>query len=81
MGLTTTPLPEDFLIDVMKYKTKQGMSQEESVAVAIRFCEKLKRSMHPMNKIMDIESVKLVLLALKSKGVTPDKITGVHMKI
>ncbi|KPK23608.1 MAG: hypothetical protein AMJ70_03125 [Dehalococcoidia bacterium SG8_51_3] len=35
LGLTTTPLPEDFLIDVMKYKTKQGMSQEESVAVAI----------------------------------------------
>ena len=29
----------------------------------------------------DIESVKLILLALKSKGVTPDKITRVHMKI
>jgi len=81
LGLTTTPLPKDFLIDVMKYQTKQGMSQEESVAVAIRFCERLKRFMHPMNKIMDIESVKLVLLALKSKGVTPNKITGVHLKI
>jgi len=80
-GLSATPLPDDFLIEVMRYEMEQGLSQSESAKVAIRFCEKLKRFMHPVNDIMDIESVKLVLLAQKSKGIAPVKIKKASIKI
>jgi hypothetical protein len=80
-GLSATPLPDDYLVEAMRHTVNQGLSQEESTTASIRFNEKLKRFLHPANKIMDIESVKLVLLAQKSKGVNPDQIKKIHVKI
>ncbi len=80
-GLSTTPLPDDVLVEVMMHKVQQGLTLEESTAATIRFGEKLKRFLHPLNRIMDIESAKLILLAQKSKGVAPHKIKETQVKI
>ncbi|MFC1954458.1 B12-binding domain-containing radical SAM protein [Chloroflexota bacterium] len=66
-GLELTPMPNDFLIQVMQHKMDNGLSQGESMALAIRFYEKLKHFMHPANRVMDVESQKVFLLAQKSK--------------
>jgi radical SAM superfamily enzyme YgiQ (UPF0313 family) len=73
-GLTVKPLPEDYLTNITLYKTTNGLSQNESSSLAIGYGEKLKRYMHPLNRIMDIESMSLFLLAQKAKGITPEKI-------
>ncbi len=54
-GLDATPLPDEFLTQVMRYQVKSGLSQERSTALSIRFQEKLKPLMHPLNRIMDVE--------------------------
>jgi hypothetical protein len=74
LGLEVTPLPADYLVDVMRYKTEKGLSQEESVSLAIGYTEKLKRFRHPLHHIMDVESVALFLLAQRAKGIMPDKV-------
>lgn len=66
-GLELTPMPDDFLTQVMFYKNEKGLSQPESMAMAIRFYESLKRYLHPINKMMDVESHKVVLLSRKSR--------------
>ncbi|MDD4875760.1 MAG: radical SAM protein [Dehalococcoidales bacterium] len=73
-GLELTPMPDEFLIQVMQYRMEKGLSQGESMALTIRFYEKLKRFMHPINKIMDVESHKLFLLAQKAKGLNINKV-------
>jgi anaerobic magnesium-protoporphyrin IX monomethyl ester cyclase len=73
-GIEPLPLPDEFLVEAMRYNIDQELSQEASVAASIRYNEKLKRFLHPLNNIMDIESVKLFLLAQKSKGIPPNKI-------
>lgn len=72
-GLNVTPPPDEFLIQVMQYQMEKGLSQAESMALSIRFYEKLKRFMHPINRIMDVESHKIFLLVQKSKGLNTDK--------
>jgi len=39
-----------------------------------RIQEELKRYMHPLIQIVDIESLKQVLMVQKAKGVSPDKV-------
>jgi anaerobic magnesium-protoporphyrin IX monomethyl ester cyclase len=80
-GIKATPLPDDYLVQAMKYTIGQELSQETSAAVTIRFNEKLKRYLHPLNNIMDIELVKLFLLAQKANGIAPDKIKKISMQV
>ena len=73
------PLPDDYLVESMLYRVSNGLSQEQSMNLVITYSEKLKRYKHPLNQIMDIESVKIFLLAQMAKGIPPDKIkkTGI----
>ncbi len=77
-GIHAKPLPDEYLTEFMFYTVEEGLSQEESTAKTVLFDEKLKRFLHPLNKIMDIESVKLFLSVQKSKGIRPEKIR--HLK-
>ena len=79
-GLEVTPLSEDYLTNITFYKTNNGLSQVESASLVIGFREKMKRYLHPLNKIMDIESASLFLLAQKAKGITPDKVKNIGIK-
>jgi radical SAM superfamily enzyme YgiQ (UPF0313 family) len=81
LGIEVKPLPGDYLVDIMRYKPATGLSQEESVGLAIGYAEKLKRFAHPLNQIMDIESMVLFLLVQKAKGVPPDKVKKAGMEI
>lgn len=81
LGLELIPLPDDYLVDFMMYRVKSGLSQEESASLTISLTEKLKRFEHPLNKIMDIESTALFLLAQAAKGVSPDKVKRIGIKI
>ncbi len=74
LGLELTPLPDDFLVESMGYHPKAGLSQEASMSLAITFNEKLRRFMHPLARIMDIESLKVFLLVQMAKGVPPNKV-------
>jgi anaerobic magnesium-protoporphyrin IX monomethyl ester cyclase len=76
-GLQLTPMPDDYLAQVMQYENKNGLSQAESIAMSVSIYEKLKKHLHPLNNIMDVESHKLFLLAQKSRGNNPDKIRHV----
>lgn len=79
LGVEVIPLPEDYLVEFTRYKPEQGLSQEESTSLAIGFTEKLKRFEHPLNQIMDIESMTLFLLAQMAKGITPDKVSKIGL--
>ncbi|MFC2020904.1 B12-binding domain-containing radical SAM protein [Chloroflexota bacterium] len=81
LGIEVTPPPDDYLIDVMRYRTEKGLSQEESSGLAIGFSEKLKRYTHPLNQIMDVESMVLFLLAQSAKGIPPDKVKKPELRI
>jgi len=72
-GIHTRPLPDTYLVEAMRYTIDQELSQEASVSMSIRINEKLKRYLHPLNKIMDIESMKQLVLAFKSKDMMPGK--------
>jgi radical SAM superfamily enzyme YgiQ (UPF0313 family) len=80
LGVKIKPLPDDYLVNATRYKTETGLSQEESTSLAISFSEKLKRFSHPLNEIMDIESMTLFLLAQKSKGFSPRYIKKRHIR-
>lgn len=77
----TKPLPDNYLAEAMIYNTEQALSQEASTTTSILFDEKLKRFLHPLNKIMDIESSKLFLLVQKSKGIKPQKIRDLKIRV
>jgi len=81
LGLEVSPLPDDFLVESMGYRSERGLSQEESMSLSISFTEKLRRFMHPLNQIMDIESLKIFLLAQMAKGIPPDKVTKIGLRI
>ncbi|MFC1914263.1 B12-binding domain-containing radical SAM protein [Chloroflexota bacterium] len=80
-GLELTPLPDDYLVEFMRYKPVKDLSQEESVGLSISFTEKLRRFAHPLNKIMDIESLVLFLLMQKAKGIPPDKVRKMGLRM
>jgi hypothetical protein len=79
--ITTTALPADVLAQAMQFKVKNGLSQEQSMGLLIDYSEKLKKLAHPLNRIVDIESLKLVLLYHKVKGIKTEKARLVHLKI
>lgn len=81
LGLKVMPLPDDFLVESMLYRLESGLSQEESMSLSISFTEKLRRFMHPLNQIMDIESLKIFLLAQMAKGIPPDKVRKVGLRV
>jgi hypothetical protein len=70
-GLNAAPLPDEFLSQAMAYELEDGLSQEESMLLSILFYEKLKHFTHPLHKIMDPESHKVLLLAQKLKDANP----------
>jgi anaerobic magnesium-protoporphyrin IX monomethyl ester cyclase len=72
--LKSSPLPDDYLVPFMSYQPEDGLSQEASTSLSITLTEKLNRMMHPLNRIMDVESMVLFFLAQRSKGVMPDKV-------
>jgi radical SAM superfamily enzyme YgiQ (UPF0313 family) len=81
LGVDATPLPDDYLVTSMRYRTAQGLSQEESASLVLKFEEKLKRYGHPLNSIMDIESMVLFLLGQAARGVPPEKVRKTGIKI
>jgi radical SAM superfamily enzyme YgiQ (UPF0313 family) len=80
-GLEVMPLPDDFLVETMGYRSERGLSQEESMSLSISFTEKLRRFMHPLNQIMDIESLKMFLMTQMAKGIPPDKVRKISLRI
>lgn len=73
-GITARPLPDDFLIQVMMYDVKAGLTQEDSAALSIEYQEKLKRYTNPLVGIMDIETFKGFVTMQKAKGIDIAKI-------
>ncbi|MCQ9207688.1 MAG: B12-binding domain-containing radical SAM protein [Omnitrophica bacterium] len=73
-GLKTQALPGEFLAQLMRYRLKEGLSEEESMKLSIRFNEGLKGYLHPLQDIMDTEMCKVFLLAQKTKKIPPNKI-------
>lgn len=51
------------------------------MGLAISYSEKLKGFMHPLSRIMDIESMKLFLIAQMAKGLPPGKVRDTGLKI
>ncbi|MCX5686379.1 MAG: hypothetical protein NTW09_02815, partial [Candidatus Omnitrophica bacterium] len=66
-GLTVRPLPDEFLAQAAEYDVKKGITQEESVALSIKYYEKLKCYMNPLNREMDVESFKVFAIIQKAK--------------
>jgi radical SAM superfamily enzyme YgiQ (UPF0313 family) len=81
LGVEATPLPDDYLVEFMRYRTARGLSQEESAGLVLGFEEKLKRYAHPLNSIMDVESMVLFLLAQAARGVSPEKVRKTVIKV
>jgi radical SAM superfamily enzyme YgiQ (UPF0313 family) len=73
-GIKTTKIRDDVLLQIMFYEMKDGMNQEQSMSTMIGYNEKLKDLLNPLHKIMDIESLKMFLLAQYAKGNRPDKL-------
>jgi radical SAM superfamily enzyme YgiQ (UPF0313 family) len=75
-GIEATRLPDDYLAEFMLYRMRQGLQPEEAAALAIGYTEKLRPYMHPLNRIMDIESMKMFLLTYAAQGYPPEKVRG-----
>jgi radical SAM superfamily enzyme YgiQ (UPF0313 family) len=73
-GIEATPLPDDYLAEFMLYRMAKGLSPEDASALAIGYSEKLRRYMHPLNRIMDEESMKMFLMIQAARGFAPEKI-------
>jgi radical SAM superfamily enzyme YgiQ (UPF0313 family) len=81
LGIEVMPLPDDFLVESMGFRSERGLSQEESMGLSISFNEKLRRFMHPLAQIMDIESLKVFLLVQMAKGFPPHKVAKIGLRI
>jgi anaerobic magnesium-protoporphyrin IX monomethyl ester cyclase len=73
-GIEAAPLPGDYLVEFMLYRMANGLSPEDAAALTIGYTEKLRRFMHPLNRIMDIESMKMFLMIQAARGFAPEKI-------
>lgn len=80
-GIEVTPLPDEYLAEYMGYQAEKGLSQEESMSLVINYTEKLRHLMHPLNQIMDIESLKIFLLMQTAKGFPPHKVKNTGLKV
>lgn len=79
-GLTVKPLPDDILLQISQYEVKQEISQDQATSLAIRQSESLKRFLHPLNDILDIESQKLFLLVQQARGIDPEQVAKICRK-
>jgi hypothetical protein len=48
---------------------------------SISYSEQLSRYLHPLNRIIDIESLTMFLIAQKAKGIPPEKVRDTGFKI
>jgi len=73
-GLTVFPLPDDYLSQFTLYSVKDGLSQNESTQLSLRFSEQLRSHLHPVCDLMDIESCKIFILIQRARGVPREEI-------
>jgi radical SAM superfamily enzyme YgiQ (UPF0313 family) len=79
--LKLTALPDEYLAQSMDYHVEGGTSAEKSMATSISYSEQLSRYLHPLNRIIDIESLTMFLIAQKAKGIPPEKVRDTGFKI
>ena len=79
--LKLTALPDEYLAQSMEYHVEGGTSAEKSMATSISYSEQLSRYLHPLNRIIDIESLTMFLIAQKAKGIPPEKVRDTGFKI
>jgi radical SAM superfamily enzyme YgiQ (UPF0313 family) len=79
--LKLTALPDEYLAQSMDYRVEGGTSAEKSMATSISYSEQLSRYLHPLNRIIDIESLTMFLIAQKAKGIPPEKVRDTGFKI
>ncbi len=77
-GIQATALPDEFLSQGMAYSVASGLSQADSLILSISYQEKLAHLMHPLHQLMDPESHKVLLLAYKARGFTPEDIKKIY---
>ena len=80
-GLTTIPLPDEYLSQFMLYSVQKGLTQNQSMKLSIGFSQELLKYIHPVHEIMDIESHKVFLLLQQAKGFPPAKIKDVYAQV
>jgi anaerobic magnesium-protoporphyrin IX monomethyl ester cyclase len=73
-GLNVIPLPDDYLSQFTLYGVKDGLSQNESTQLSLRFSEQLRSHLHPVCDLMDIESCKIFILIQRARGVPREEI-------
>jgi anaerobic magnesium-protoporphyrin IX monomethyl ester cyclase len=74
-GLKVFPLPDEYLSQFTIYSTQSGLSQDESITLALKYSEELRSLIHPLHNIMDVESHKVFLLTQKANGIAPKLIS------
>ena len=80
--LNLTALPDEYLAQSMDYSVEGAeTSPGKSMMTSISYSEQLSRYLHPLNRIIDIESLTMFLIAQKAKGIAPAKIRDRGFKI
>jgi hypothetical protein len=80
--LQLTPVPDDILVQATDYRVEGAeTSPGKSMMTSISYTEQLSRYLHPLNRVIDIESLTMFLIAQKAKGIAPAKIRDRGFKI
>lgn len=79
-GMTTTPLPDEYLNFRMKYSVAEGLSQNESLGISLRFANQLEKYFNPLHNMLDIESLKLFLSLQKARGFSQEEIIDIYVR-
>jgi len=80
--LKLTPVPDDILVQATDYRVEGAeTSPAKSMMTSISYSEQLSRYLHPLNRVIDIESLTMFLIAQKAKGIEPGKIHDRGFKI
>ena len=80
--LNLTALPDEYLAQSMDYSVEGAeTSPGKSMMTSISYSEQLSRYLHPLNRIIDIESLTMFLIAQKAKGIPPEKVRDTGFKI
>ena len=80
-GLTTVPLPDEYLSQFMLYNVQHGVTQNQSMQLSISFSQELLKYINPVHEIMDIESHKVFLLLQQARGFPPAKMKDIYAQI
>jgi anaerobic magnesium-protoporphyrin IX monomethyl ester cyclase len=73
-GLNVIPLPSEYLSQFTLFNVKDGLSQNESTRLSLRFSEQLRPYLHPVCDLMDIESCKAFILLQHARGMPIEEI-------